>query len=53
VVTNAVKIEGIEDMADIEVAAAEMKAFDVLQFLYEQLEPAQVEALKMLMEDKA
>lgn len=51
VVTNAVKIEGIEDMAEIEVAASEMRALDVLAFLYEQLEPEQVRVLKELLKD--
>jgi hypothetical protein len=49
VVTSAVKIEGLDDVAELEVAASEMKALDVLTYLYDQLEPAQADVVKSLL----
>lgn len=48
VVTNGVKIEGIQDMEEIAIAAEEMKAVDVMGYLLEQLEPAQAEVISRL-----
>jgi metallophosphoesterase superfamily enzyme len=51
VVTNAVKIEGIQDMGDIEVSAEEMRAFDVLSFLYDQLDEDQAAVVRKLVSE--
>jgi hypothetical protein len=49
VVTNAVKIEGVAEMEDLAVSMEEVKTFDVLSYLYENLDPAQAEVVKDLM----
>lgn len=49
VVSSSVKIEGVDDVAELEVAAADMKALDVLEYLYEQLEPEQAAVVKELL----
>lgn len=49
VVSSAVKIEGLDDVAELEVAATEMKKLDVLAYLYEQLDPEQAAAVKDLL----
>jgi hypothetical protein len=52
VVQAAVKYTGQEDVEELEVAAADMKALDVLEYLYEQLEPRQAEVVKRLLTGK-
>jgi hypothetical protein len=49
VVTNAVKVEGLAEMADLPQSMEDVKAFDVLGYLFEQLASAQVDAVKALM----
>lgn len=51
VVSLAVKIEGLDDVAELEVAASEMKALDVLTYLLDQLDPDQAVAVKSLLAD--
>lgn len=53
VVTNAVKFEGQGDMDELEVSAQEMKAFDVTNFLYEQLDERQAATVKRLLAERA
>lgn len=53
VISNAVKIEGAGGIEDFEgVSLEEIKSFDVLASLLEQLDPAQQTAVKSLLEDK-
>jgi hypothetical protein len=51
VVTNAVAVAGVREMDDLPATVENIKAFDVLGFLFEQLEPAQVEVVKKLLAD--
>lgn len=50
VVTNAVKIDTGEDLGDLDVAVQDMKAVNVLDYLFEQLDTRQVEVVKKLLE---
>ncbi len=50
VVTNSVKFAGQGDVEELEVTAEEMKAMDVLEYLFEQLEPEQAAVVKRLLE---
>jgi DNA repair exonuclease SbcCD nuclease subunit len=52
VVTNAVKVEGINDMEELKVSMEEIKTFDVLGYLFENLTAEQGAAVKGLLEDK-
>jgi hypothetical protein len=50
VVSNAVQIEGVQDIADLPSSLEMAKAqFDVLGFLYEQLTPRQAEVVRKLL----
>lgn len=51
VVANAVKVEGVADMADLPASMEDVRAFDVLGFLLEQLEPAQADVVKRLLSE--
>lgn len=50
VLTNAVKIDGVSDMAELQVSMEEVKSFDVLAYLLDQLEEKQVAVVKELLE---
>lgn len=49
VITNAVKVEGMAEMADLPATAETIKAFDVLGYLIEQLDEKQAEVVKKLL----
>jgi metallophosphoesterase superfamily enzyme len=49
VVTNAVEIEGMANMTELATTAENLKAFDVTAYLFENLDPEQVEAVKALL----
>lgn len=49
VITNAVSVEGVRDMDDLPASMEDVKAFDVLGFLYEQLSEEQRTAVKKLL----
>jgi len=49
VVSNAAQIEGVAEMADLPSSMEQLKAFDVLGYLYEQLDPEQAEVVKKLL----
>jgi hypothetical protein len=46
VVTNAVKIEGIADVEDLGVSLEDMKSVDVIALLLDQLDPAQADKVR-------
>lgn len=48
VITNAVKIEGVADMGDIQVSLEDARKFDLMGWLMEQLTPAQQTKIKEL-----
>lgn len=51
VITNAVKVEGAEAMAEIaEIGLAGVKAFDVMGAIFENLDDAEIECVKGLLE---
>lgn len=50
VVTNGVKVEGVECAEEIDVAIEEMKVFDVLDFLHQNLDPEQSRVVKELLQ---
>lgn len=50
VITNAVSVAGVADMADLSNSLETVKGFDVLGYLFENLEPEQVKVVKELME---
>lgn len=50
VVTNAVSVAGVVAMSDLPSNLETVKGFDVLGFLFENLEPEQVKVVKSLME---
>jgi hypothetical protein len=50
VVTNAVSVAGVVDMEDLPANLETAKGFDVLGYLFENLEPEQVTVIKKLME---
>lgn len=49
VVKNSVAIEGVSDMQDLPEAMEMTKQFDVLTYLFEQLDPKQIDAVKLLL----
>lgn len=53
VVTNAVKVDGVTDMEALPQSMEEIKGFDVLGYLYENLEEPQVAAVKALLAEAA
>ena len=46
VVTNAVKIDGIAEMGDLPSTFEVAKKFDVMEFVYKQLDPAEAEVIR-------
>lgn len=52
VITNAVKVEGIEDAEDLAMSVEDIGAVDVVQLLYAMLNPEQVEVLVALREKR-
>lgn len=52
VVANAVKVSGMADMEDLAGTVEEMQGIDVLNYLFEQLEPEQVTIVKGLLENR-
>lgn len=50
VVSNAVKVAGMKDMEQIETSVEEIRQFDVLAYLLEQLDPEQAAVVKELLE---
>jgi metallophosphoesterase superfamily enzyme len=50
VVTNAVSVAGVADMADLPASLETVKGFDVLGYLYENLDEEQVKVVKGLLE---
>lgn len=51
VITNAVKVEGVRDMEDLPSSMEQIKAFDVLAYLYDHLLPEQAAVVKKLLAD--
>lgn len=51
VITNSVVVEGMKDITALTETAEEIKAFDVLKFLFEQLDPEQSTAVKALVDE--
>jgi hypothetical protein len=49
VITNAVKVAGLAEMAELPATAETIKAFDVLGYLFEQLDEKQREVVKGLL----
>ena len=52
IVSNAVEIEGVQDISEVMSSVEATKQFDVLKFLLEQLEPEQATVVKRLMEER-
>lgn len=52
VVTNAVSVEGMAAMDDLPATMESMKAFDVLAYLHEQLEPEQSAVVAKLLAEE-
>jgi len=51
VVTNAVKIDGIAEMGDLPETFEAAKKFDVMEFVYKQLDGAESEVIKKIVEE--
>lgn len=51
IITNAVRVAGIVDVDELPEAFEAAKTFDVLEFVYSQLDPAEQEAIKQLVGD--
>lgn len=49
VITNAVKVAGSKELSDVTASVEQIKAFDVLAYLFENLDPAQVEFVRGLL----
>lgn len=49
VITNAVHVQELDDVAAMQATSEEIKAVNVFEFLYEQLEPEQVTTIKGLL----
>lgn len=53
VVTNSVRIAGVDSIEDIQLVAEEMRGVDVLNYLMEQLDPEQGAVVKRLLQEAA
>lgn len=51
VITNAVRVGGAAEMEDLPESIEVAKEFDVLGYLYEQLDPAQADVIRNLLKD--
>ena len=51
IIINAVRVAGIVDVDELPEAFEAAKTFDVLEFVFSQLDPAEQEAIKQLVED--